>query len=195
LKKRLETRYPYVTFFPDRLLIVVFSAILTWKLGWDKEGLEILGPMKNTGNAVLKFEWPFRFSHMKHIRTSMSTSFIIALLGFFESSVAAKGLGDGSADGIRGSGVSPNREMVALGLSNLAGGCFMALPAFGGYARSKVNASTGGRTPMSSIFLSIITLIVIQFFLSYLYYLPVCGFMLRYMSSVLTMRRKQYCVQ
>lgn len=48
----------------------------------------------------------------------------------------------------------------------------MALPAFGGYGRSKVNASTGGRTPMSSIILSLITIICVLFLLPYFYYLP-----------------------
>lgn len=110
---------------------------------------------------------------MHHIRSSLGTSFIIALLGFFESSVAAKGLGDGARDGIKSAPVSANREMIALGVANVAGACFMALPAFGGYGRSKANASTGGRTQMSSIFLSIITLVVVIFFLKYLYYLPV----------------------
>lgn len=48
----------------------------------------------------------------------------------------------------------------------------MALPAFGGYGRSKVNASTGGTTPMSSILLSLITLICVLFVVPYFYYLP-----------------------
>ena len=114
---------------------------------------------------------------MTHVREAMSTSFLIALLGFFESSVAAKGIGGGEGkggDGIQGISLSPNRELVALGVANLVGGCFSALPAFGGYGRSKVNASTGGKTPMSSIFLSIITVICILFLLPYFYYLPVC---------------------
>ena len=98
---------------------------------------------------------------------------MIAILGFFESSVAAKGLGK-SRDGVQGMSVSANREMVALGVANVVGGCFMALPAFGGYGRSKVNASTGARSPMSSILLSIITFVCIMVLLPYLYYLPVC---------------------
>lgn len=113
---------------------------------------------------------------MKHVRDAMSTSFLIALLGFFESSVAAKSLGGGEgkgSEGLQGINLSANRELVALGVANLIGGCFMALPAFGGYGRSKVNASTGGKTPMSSIFLSIITVICILFLLPYFYYLPV----------------------
>ncbi|KAG2419639.1 hypothetical protein HFD88_004435 [Aspergillus terreus] len=172
LKKWLEPRYPQVVYFPDRVLVVILSAILTWRLGWDKKGLEILGATKNSGSGVFAFKWPFQFSHMKHMRTAMSTSFIIALLGFFESSVAAKGLNNMGRDGVQGMAVSANREMVALGVANVVGGCFMALPAFGGYGRSKVNASTGARSPMSCIFLSIITLICILVLLPYLYYLP-----------------------
>ncbi|PLB53277.1 hypothetical protein P170DRAFT_350650 [Aspergillus steynii IBT 23096] len=172
LKKLLQPRYPLVAYFPDRILVVIISAILTWHLGWDKQGLEILGPTKNTANGVFAFKWPFQFSHMKHVRTALSTSFIIALLGFFESSVAAKGLGNARQAGVQGMAVSANREMVALGVANVVGGCFMALPAFGGYGRSKVNASTGARSPMSSILLSLITFISIMVLLPYLYYLP-----------------------
>lgn len=105
----------------------------------------------------------------------MSTSFLIALLGFFESSVAAKslGAGDTTPNGIKGIQLSANRELVALGVANLAGSCFSALPAFGGYGRSKVNASTGGKTPMSSVFLSLITVICVVWMLPAFYYLPV----------------------
>ncbi|PLB38434.1 SulP family inorganic anion transporter [Aspergillus candidus] len=172
LKKFIEPRFPHVVYVPDRILVVILSAVLTWHFGWHERGLEILGPTKNTAAGVFKFEWPFQFKHVKHVRTAMSTSFIIALLGFFESSVAAKGLGDTKPDGVQGISVSANREMVALGVANVGAGCFMGLPAFGGYGRSKVNASTGARSPMSSIFLSIITFVSIMVLLPYLYYLP-----------------------
>lgn len=108
---------------------------------------------------------------MKHIDTALSTSFLIALLGFFESSVAAKSLGEGTHS-LKGMTLSANRELIALGSANILGGCFMALPGFGGYGRSKVNASTGGTTPMSSILLSLITLICVLYLVPYFYYLP-----------------------
>jgi MFS superfamily sulfate permease-like transporter len=69
--------------------------------------------------------------------------------------------------------VSANRELVALGVANMLGGLFMSIPAFGGYGRSKVNASTGGKTPMSSVFLSLITVFCVLFLLPYFYYIPV----------------------
>lgn len=174
MKTRLQPRFPKVAYIPDRFLVVVLSTILSWQLRWDRFGLEILGEIKSTSGNPFPFYWPFQTAHLKHIREAMGTSFLIALLGFFESSVAAKSLGgQDRKDGIQGIELSANRELVALGMANLVGSCFRALPAFGGYGRSKVNASTGGRTPMSSVFLSIITIFCVVFLLPTFYYLPV----------------------
>ncbi|KHN95067.1 sulfate transporter [Metarhizium album ARSEF 1941] len=145
VKKSLEPKFPSAVFIPDRFLVVVVSAILCWHLRWDQQGVEVLGSVKAANGGVFAFRWPFQLSHMKHIRTAMSTSFLIALLGFFESSVAAKSLGGN--DAIQGIELSANREMIALGAANLVGACFMSLPAFGGYGRSKVNKTTGGKSP------------------------------------------------
>ena len=165
-----------MAYLPDRFIVVVLSAVFTWKFGWHKQGLEILGDVRSSTGSPFPAHFPFVPSHMGHVREAMSTSFLIGLLGFFESSVAAKSLGGGEGkhgDGLQGMALSANRELVALGVANIVGGCFMALPAFGGYGRSKVNASTGGRTPMSSVFLSLITIICVLFLLPYFYYLPV----------------------
>ncbi|KAK5996866.1 Putative sulfate transporter [Cladobotryum mycophilum] len=169
LKKRLDKRYPAVVFIPDRFVVVVASAVLCWKLGWDEKGVEILGSVKPASAGLFNFRWPFQLAYMDQIRASMPTGFLIALLGFFESSVAAKSLGRSSIPGIE---LSANREMIALGTANLIGAGFMSLPAFGGYGRSKVNKTTGAKTPMSSVFLSAIALLSVLFLLPYFYYIP-----------------------
>nr|OQO21958.1 hypothetical protein B0A51_12278 [Rachicladosporium sp. CCFEE 5018] len=187
MKKRLQPRIPSIAYIPDRFLVVVLSAVFTWKFKWQDQGLDILGDIKAKGNTF-QAHFPFDSDNFKHVDDAFSTAFLIALLGFFESSVAAKSLGSGNAkvrkvkdkdgneieeaDGIVNVTVSANRELVALGVANVVGGLFMALPAFGGYGRSKVNASTGGKTPMSSVFLSLITVICIVFLLPYFYYIP-----------------------
>jgi MFS superfamily sulfate permease-like transporter len=181
VKRRLQPRYPSVAYIPDRFLVVVLSAYLSWHFEWEKQGVEILGPVKAASGQLFTFRWPFQTAHMPHIRDAAGTAFLIALLGFFESSVAAKGLG--TSESIQGMQLSPNRELVALGVANLLGACFMSLPAFGGYGRSKVNKSTGGKSPMSSIFLSIIALLCILFLLPSFYYLPVS-----FITSVLSLR-------
>lgn len=192
IKKRLQPRMHWVAYIPDRFTVVVLSAVLAWAFQWQDQGLDILGDIQEHGRSF-KVHFPFTPNLLEHATDAFGTGILIALLGFFESSVAAKSLGnsptksvehkqsedeDEEPDGIRNMMVSPNRELVALGVANIVGGLFMALPAFGGYGRSKVNASTGGKTPMSSVFLSIITVICILFLLPYFYYIPVsahCG--------------------
>lgn len=189
MKRRLQPRMAWVAYIPDRFMVVVLSAVFAWRFSWDKQGLEILGDIKSKG-ALFKPEFPFASGNFHHVQDAFGTALVIAMLGFFESSVAAKSLGTGGGkrkvkkdddggeevqevDGIKGMTVSANRELVALGVANLIGGVFMALPAFGGYGRSKVNVSTGGKTPMSSFFLSVITVICVLSLLPYFYYIPV----------------------
>lgn len=194
VKRRLQPRYPGAAYIPDRFLIVVIITIMTWKLRWDEQGLSILGDV-NAGNAPLfTTHFPFDFSHIKHLESALTTSFIIALLGFFESSVAAKSL-DRPEDSIGAVVLSPNRELVSLGVANIVGGIFMSLPGFGGYGRSKVNAQTGGRTPMSSIFLSIISVLCIVFVMPAFYYIPVSVLWLQSSVLFLLIRhyRKDFC--
>lgn len=170
IKRRLQPRYPGVAYIPDRFIVVVLSAFLAYWYEWDKAGVAVLGKVEAASGRLFTFRWPLQPSNMTYMREAMSTSFLIALLGFFESSVAAKSLG---GDGFAGIQLSPNRELIALGTANIVGSCFSSLPAFGGYGRSKVNKSTGGRTPVSSILLSGLTLLCILFLLPYFYYLPV----------------------
>lgn len=196
LKRRLQplNKLGWVVYIPDRFIIVVLSAVFAWYFDWHGKGVDILGDIRPP-KGINKFEprFPFAKSNFEHASDAFGTAFTIALLGFFESCVAAKGLGAGNvktetvqrtrkdgtieeveeSDGIRGITVSSNRELVALGVANIVGGFFMAIPAFGGYGRSKVNASTGGRTPMSSILLSLITVLCTLFLLPYFHYIPV----------------------
>ncbi|PVI01860.1 hypothetical protein DM02DRAFT_613387 [Periconia macrospinosa] len=170
-KKRLQSRYPSVAYIPDRFVVVLLSAIIVGTLRLDERGVAILGQVNSSG-PVFSVHFPFETSHLKYASDAINTALIIAMLGFFESSVAAKSLGSGDAkEGVQ-MPLSANRELIALGTANMTGGLFMALPAFGGYGRSKVNASTGGLTPMSNILLSLITILCAFFMLPYFYYLP-----------------------
>ncbi|KAI5809265.1 sulfate transporter family-domain-containing protein [Pyronema omphalodes] len=167
VKQKVSPRHPWIHFLPDRFLVVVLAAIFTYVFRWDEKGLEILGAIETKGPRF-RFEIPVQVAHLNYAKEAFSTSFLIAVLGFFESVVAAKALGTSLPD----VSISSNRELIALGTANVLGGCFGALPAFGGYGRSKVNKATGGRTPVSSVVLSICTILVVLFVLDYFYYLP-----------------------
>ncbi|KAI9715816.1 MAG: hypothetical protein M1828_000557 [Chrysothrix sp. TS-e1954] len=172
VKKRLQPRFPRIVFIPDRFVVVALCTLFSWRYDWTSKGVAILGNAKSPNTHLFQAHFPFDFSNIKHLESALSTSFLIALLGFFESSVAAKAIGTGPSDGIQNIALSANRELIALGTANVIGGVFMALPAFGGYGRSKINASAGGKTPMSSIFLSLITVLCVLFMLPVFYYIP-----------------------
>lgn len=169
IKQRIAPRHPWIHFLPDRLFVVVLSAVLVAVFRWDQQGLEILGKIETGSGVPFKFEIPVQIAHLNHAKETFSTAFLISVLGFFESVVAAKALGT-TLD----VSISSNRELIALGTANVIGGCFGALPAFGGYGRSKVNQATGGRTPVSNIVLALTTIFCVLFMLPFFYYVPRC---------------------
>ena len=87
--------------------------------------------------------------------------------------------------------MSTNRELIALGAANIFGGCFTTLPAFGGFGRSKLNAQTGGTTPMSSILLSALSLLCVLFVLPCLQFVPKC--VLSSMATVVGVSMMEEC--
>ncbi|KAG2032608.1 sulfate transporter family-domain-containing protein [Suillus americanus] len=153
---------------PEVLLVVVFSTIISGYLRWDEKGVSILGkiPIKTGGHF---FSFPLKQS-ISYIRGTTSTAVLITIMGFLDSTVAAKQ----SADRF-GYSISPNRELVALGASNLFGSFVPGtLPAFGSIVRSKINGDVGARTQLASLVAAGITLLATFFLLPYLYYLPRC---------------------
>lgn len=161
--KRPGKYSPKIVFIPEILLIVGCSTILCSYYRWDLLGINIIGNVKHDGE--LKLYNPLKLSLLKKFTTS---GFLCAMLGFFESTTASKSLGSRYDLPI-----SSNRELVALGSLNIFCSMFGALPAFGGYGRSKVNAISAKTTMLGGI-MGFCTLITVVFFLDYLYYVPEC---------------------
>jgi MFS superfamily sulfate permease-like transporter len=93
---------------------------------------------------------------------------LISIVGFLDSIVAAK------QNSTRfGYPISLNRELVALGVANI-GGSFIpgTLPAFGAITRSRLNADSGCRTPLSSVISSSLVILSVFFLLPLLHFLP-----------------------
>ncbi|OWT39498.1 endoplasmic reticulum protein [Cryptococcus neoformans Bt1] len=158
----------WVRYVPEILILVVGTTILTNVLEWDEKGVEVLGKIK--GGSSLPFGWPIYKKTMKYFNFTLPTAFVSAVVGVVDSIVAAR---ENAAK--YGYDVSPNRELVALGASNLVGSSIVgtgAIPVFGSITRSRLNGQIGSRTQMASIITSICMIFSIFFLLPYLYYLP-----------------------
>lgn len=69
--------------------------------------------------------------------------------------------------------ISPNRDLFALGISNLVSGIFQGMPVGAGYSATATNEAYGARTRLAGIFALIITLIIILTVLPYIEWIPI----------------------
>lgn len=115
--------------FPDVLLVVVVSILLTYYFDWENKGLAILGKIDSAGIPLPSIP---TFPPNKHMKDLLVTSAMIAVIGFVESIVIAK-----IYSSKHNYSVSANRELVALGVANVCSGLFQGIPAFGSVRTNK----------------------------------------------------------
>jgi SulP family sulfate permease len=92
---------------------------------------------------------------------------IISLLGFMEAISIAKAMAAKT-----GQRLDPNQELVGQGLANIFGATSKSYPTSGSFSRSAVNLQAGAVSGLSSVFTSIMVVIVLIFFTPLLYHLP-----------------------
>ncbi len=68
--------------------------------------------------------------------------------------------------------LDPNREMMALGLANLASGALAGIAVDASYSRTAAGEVSGGRTPLAAVFCSLLTLLTLLFFTGLLRHVP-----------------------
>ncbi|WP_420468087.1 SulP family inorganic anion transporter [Panacagrimonas sp.] len=97
----------------------------------------------------------------------LPSALMIALIGYVESISVARALAFR-----RHEKIDPDRELMALGVTNMAGACVGAMPVAGGFARSMVNFEAGARTQAAAIVTAIWVALGAVFFTGLLNDLP-----------------------
>jgi len=122
--------------------------------------------------AVIPAFAGFHFSHGKtHLLPELAgTAVAIAILGMLEAASITKGLAAKS-----GQKIEPNQELIGMGAANIACALFGAVPGSSSFARSAVNFQSGARSQLSSMFSSIIVLIVLLFATPIFNFIPVAA--------------------
>lgn len=93
---------------------------------------------------------------------------VIGLVSFVESMAIAKSLG--SKHGVYT--ISANQELLALGITKVAGAFFQAIPNTASFTRSAINESAGAQTGWSSIFAALIVGGSLMLFTGLFSYIP-----------------------
>jgi high affinity sulfate transporter 1 len=131
---------------PGPLLALVLATVASHLFNLDRLGVEVVGPVASglppltlPSTALLLEMWPAAAG--------------IALMSFTESVAAGRAfLPPGSMRPVA------NRELLATGAANLAGGLFGAMPAGGGTTQTAVNFSAGARSQIAALVTAVISL-------------------------------------
>lgn len=148
---------------PGAMIAVVVSTIAVWLFELDTRfGLSIVG---NVPSGFPSFAVP-DISYNAIVEL-VPIAITIAFIGFIESIAVAKKIAAQKRYEI-----DANKELVGLGLANLVGAFFKAMPVTGGFSRTAVNNNAGANTGLASIFTAIVVGIALLFFTPLFYYIP-----------------------
>lgn len=101
------------------------------------------------------------------LRDLFPLAIVITLVGYLESISVAKSLASRRREKI-----SADRELMALGIADIAAAFTSGYPVTGGFSRSLVNYSAGARTSISSLFTALLVGIAILFLTPWFFYIP-----------------------
>lgn len=149
--------------FPGSLMVVALGIAAVTIFGLDNSGVKIVGfvpaGFPDFALPVMSFE---------RIYQLFPLALIISLVGFMESISIAKAIQSKK----RNYKVSANKELIGLGLANIAGSFFSAFPVSGGFSRTAVNAQAGAHTNISSWISALVVGLTLAFFTSVFFNLP-----------------------
>lgn len=138
---------------PAALIIVIGSILAVELLNLQDRGVRIVGEIPNLlpGLALPSFDAGI-------LPTLARAAVVITLVGFMESIAVAKVCARQHRYE-----VDPNRELVGLGVANVASGLFGGYAVTGGFSRTAVNDSAGAKTPLASLITAALVLLTIAF--------------------------------
>lgn len=163
LVKRLHPRWP------DALLGLIVFAALDWWLDLGTLGVANLGQAHAVHATLPNFSGlPFTVREVATVRDLLTPALAIALLGMLEAVSISKAYSIKS-----GETVDTNRELVAMGLGNIASGLFASMPGSASFARSAANHQAGARSQVSGALSSLCVLLFVVLLSPLVNHLPV----------------------
>jgi len=148
--------------FPAALFVVAAATLAVWALGLADAGVAIVGavPAGLPGIQVPKID-PALLAQLLPMAAT------IALVSFMEAISVGRTFAR-----LRRYDILPNRELIALGFANVAGGFTGGYPIAGGFSRTAVNVRAGARTQMAAIVTAGVVILTLVAFTGAFYYLP-----------------------
>jgi len=170
LLKKVNKRIPSI------LLVVVLGVLAVYFFKLDVYGVKIVGaiPKGFPSFQIPDLTW-------KNISNIFPIALTLALMGYLEAISISKAMEEKNKEDT----IDANKELVALGTSNMVGSLFQSYPVTGSFSRSAVNFQVGAKTQLSAIFVLLLVVVTLLFLTPLFYYLPKAIFASIIMVSVL----------
>ena len=153
----------YIKRIPASLAVVVLGIAASYFFNFQQMGTAIVGEIPQ-GLPEIKIPEIDKNIFMELVSLAITLAFI----GFLEAISIAKSIQVKHPE----YQIDSNKELIALGLGNMAGSFFQGYPATAGFARTAVNDQSGAKTPLSSFFASLVILLTLLFLTPLFFYLP-----------------------
>jgi len=109
----------------------------------------------------------FEFNSIARWQLLLPSAAFIALIAYVESVAIAKVTAN-----LRGEKITPNQELIALGMANLTTAFSGGMPVAGGFSRTMVNFAAGARTQMAMLIAAGLLAVAVVFFTSWFETIP-----------------------
>ncbi|AES97924.1 putative SLC26A/SulP transporter [Medicago truncatula] len=146
------------------LLSVILSTLIVYLSKADKQGINIIKHVKGGLNQSSVHQLQF---HGQNVGQAAKIGLVCAVIALTEAMAVGR-----SFASIKGYQLDGNREMLSMGIMNIAGSLTSCYVATGSFSRTAVNFSAGCQTAVSNIVMAITVILFLQLFARLLYYTP-----------------------
>jgi len=158
LTKWVKSRIPF------SLIMIAVGILVSSVLSFDTLGIRVVGVIPN---GIPKVALPsFDYSTLRELLPVAGT---LAIVGFLEAFSISKQV---QLKHSKEYELNANKELLALGMSNIFGAFFSGFPVSGSFSRTAINDKSGAKTTVALLVSSCVVLIAIFFLTDWFYYLP-----------------------
>ncbi|MET7028300.1 SulP family inorganic anion transporter [Sediminicola luteus] len=148
---------------PSVLLVVLLGGFAVYFLGLESFGVNVVGVVPE---GLPSFNLPaFELDRAKEI---FPIALALALVGYLETISIGKALEEKTNKET----IDANQELVALGASNMVGSFFQSYPVTSSFSRSAINAESGAKTTIASLYSVLLVVVTLLFLTPLFYFLP-----------------------
>jgi SulP family sulfate permease len=178
----------------DLLAVLILAALIAYVAGWATEDHTGRTAVALTAKIPQSLPAPHIPSvQLGEIGQLSSGALAIAFIGLLEALSIAKAIAYQS-----GQKIDYNRQILAEGLANLAGGFFQSVPGSGSVTRSPINYQAGAATRFSGVVASITVAIAVLLFAPLFHYMPraaLAGLLLITAARLIDIKRLSYAIK